>query len=139
MIGIVFLRTVLLRLNQLPSRKSLFNTFVGVNGIYGLKLLRKTEVHLENMIKTTGSDVLDKQLNAHMMVDIGRGMHVSREKGLGQNTDIFSNYYFFIPRFLSIIQNGVLPKIEDDDDEKTSSNLLLTSTLKTPKIEYNCN
>ena len=91
------------------------------------------------MIKTTGSDVLDKQLNAHMMADIGRGMPVSREKGSEQNTDIFSNYYFFIPRFLSIIQNGVLPKIEDDDDEKTSSNLLLTSALKKPKIEYNCN
>ena len=100
---------ILVILLNLP-RKSLFNTFVGVNGIYGLKLLRKTEAHLECMMKTTGIDVLEKQLNEHLMADIGRGVFFGRSKDSNQNTDIFSNYHNFIPKLISMIQHGLLPK-----------------------------
>ena len=90
---------------KIPPRKSLFNTFIGVNGIYGLKLLRKTEVHLESIIKTAGIELLEKQLNEHMMADIGRGVLNSRKK---QNSDMFSSYYCFIPKLTSMLRNGGL-------------------------------
>lgn len=84
--------------------------FLGVSGSgrYGVYLLNLTELHLTNMVKLANLEELEKELNSHMLADMGRSVVTKNEVGSVQgNIDSLSKHYFFIPKLVSMIQNAV--------------------------------
>ena len=71
-------------------------------------LLNLTELHLANMVKLANLEELEKDLNVHMLADMGRSVVAKDKVGSVQgNIDSLSKHYFFIPKLVSMIQNAV--------------------------------